>query len=406
MPAKKEVFIKPIWGLALLLFFAFSTFPNSIASAAEVDKPLVIGLDADMSSASAMAGQSIQRGALIAIHEINGQGGVLGRPLTLETRDHRGSPIRGKDNVEELVKTPDLVAILGGLHTPVALEVLPIINENHVPFLIPWAAGTPIIDNGHSPNYVFRVSVRDAFAGKFLIDTALDAGYRRPGLLLENTGWGRSNLKAMTEAAVAHGLQPPPVQWFNWGVKDLTEGIFALKESEADVILLVANPPEGLVLVDSMVTMSSESRLPIISHWGITGGNFQHLAGSKLTKVELSFLQTFNFTNPPFPKRAEKLFSNYKQLFPEYEKAQDIPAAPGLVHAYDLVYLLAKAITKANSTDTAAIRDALEEVEHYSGIMADYNPPFTKKRHDALGPESFHMYRYDQHGNIIPSSNQ
>lgn len=389
---------------SLLLFLVICALPIGTAKAANADKPIIVGLDADMSSASAQAGQSIQRGALIAIHEINSNGGVLGRQLALETRDHRGSPIRGKDNIEELAKLPDLVAILGGLHTPVALEELPLINTNHIPFLIPWAAGTPIVDNGFTPNYVFRISVRDAFAGKFLVDTALDSGFRHPGLLLENTGWGRSNLKAMTEAIMERGQQPPSVQWFNWGVNDLGKEIMALQKDKADVILLVANPPEGLILVNSMVKLPANNRLPIISHWGITGGRFQHIAGKNLAKVDLSFLQTFNFANPPFPKRAEKLFSTYKQLFKEHENSAEIPSAPGLAHAYDLIHLLAKAITKANTVDRPAVRNALEEIQFHSGVMADYAPPFSKDKHDALGPESFHMYRYDKLGTIIPVS--
>ncbi len=401
---RKSMPLKYTWPLSLLLFVALSTISIGTVNAANTDKPIIIGLDADMSSASAMAGQSIQRGALVAIDEINNRGGVLGRPLALETRDHRGSPIRGKDNIEELAKLPDLVAILGGLHTPVALEVLPLINTNHIPFLIPWAAGTPIVDNGYMPNYVFRVSVRDAFAGEFLIDTALKNNFKHPGLLLENTGWGRSNLKAMTKATQERGLQTPPVQWFNWGVKDLSEEIKALQKDGADVIILVANPPEGLVVVDSMVGLPAENRLPIISHWGITGGEFQHIAGKKLAEIDLTFLQTFNFANPPFPKRADKLFAQYKLLFQEYEMAADIPAAPGLAHAYDLVHLLAKAITKAKTIDRPAVRNALEELQSHSGIVANYTPPFSKDKHDALGPDSFQMYQYDKHGNTVPAS--
>ncbi len=398
---RKNVSIKSTWALSLLLFLGLSLIAIGTANA---NRPIIIGLDADMSSASAMAGQSIQRGALIAIHEINSRGGVLGRQLVLETRDHRGSPIRGKDNIEELAKLTDLAAILGGLHTPVALEVLPLIHTDHIPFLIPWAAGTPIVDNGYTPNYVFRVSVRDAFAGKFLVDTALNNGFRQPGLLLENTGWGRSNLKAMTEAIIERGQQPPSVQWFNWGVNDLGEEIMALQKDGVDVILLVANPPEGLALVNSMVALPANNRLPIISHWGITGGKFQHIAGKELTEVDLSFLQTFNFANPPFPKRAEKLFSAYKQLFKEYETSAEIPSAPGLAHAYDLIHLLAKAITKANTTDRPAVRNALEEIQSHSGVMADYAPPFSKNKHDALGPDSFQIYRYDKLGTITPAS--
>ena len=45
--------------------------------------PIIIGLDADMSAVAKEGGIAIQRGAEIAIDEINKQGGVLNRPLKL-----------------------------------------------------------------------------------------------------------------------------------------------------------------------------------------------------------------------------------------------------------------------------------------------------------------------------------
>ena len=91
-----------------------------------------------------------------------------------------------------------LEAVIGGLHTPVALDELALVHQHRLIYLGPWAAGTGIVDNGYTPNYVFRVSVRDQLAGGFLVGRALAAGYRHPGLLLERTAWGRSNEKAIT----------------------------------------------------------------------------------------------------------------------------------------------------------------------------------------------------------------
>lgn len=387
--------------IAVAVWLAMTICYTGSVSADDV-RPILIGLDADMSSASAQSGQSISRGARIALEEINARGGVLGRSLSLVVTDHRGNPLRGRDNMADLAAMPDLVAILGGLHTPVALEVLPLVHEIGVPYLIPWAAGTPVVHNGYDPNFVFRVSVCDQFAGDFLVQAAFDSGFGRAGLLLENTGWGRSNSEAMTGAIDSRNMETASVQWFNWGVTDLSPALAAMQKAGADVVLLVANPPEGQVLVKAMASLPPEDRLPIISHWGITGGKFASQVKDDLGQVSLMFLQTFNFAAPPFPDRADDLFRAYQRLYPEVENRMDIPAAPGLAHAYDLVHLLAKAIETAGSTDRAAIRDALETIDCHAGVMADYQPPFTPDRHDALGPASLIVARYNYRGQVVP----
>ncbi len=383
----------------LLLAILWSLFTLAHVSHAE---PILIGLDADMSSGSARSGEAIRRGIVLAMHEINSSGGVLGRPLKLVIRDHRGNPARGLDNIEAFAQTEHLVAVVGGLHTPVALAELPIIHQHQIIFLVPWAAGTPVVVNGYKPNFVFRVSVRDEYAGKFLVDQAILKGYQRPGLLLEQTGWGRSNERAMKTALQAHGLTPAGIEWFHWGTEDMADLIASLASADTDVIMLVANAPEGIKVVQAMAQLPAAQRLPIISHWGITGGDFFTQTRASLSEVDLVFLQTCSFLQPTFPNRARPIVATYCRLFPDCQSAQNIFAPAGTAHAYDLIHLLKLAIEKAGTTNRIAVRQALEHLDLYSGLIRDYQPPFTPENHDALSAADFRLASYNQDGHIIP----
>lgn len=361
---------------------------------------LVIALSADMSGESSRSGESIRRGIELAIDDVNGRGGVLGRPLHLIVRDHRGNPVRGRDNVEALADVDGLVAVFAGLHTPVALAELEPIHTHGIPYLVPWAAGTPVIDNGRSPNYAFRVSVRDEYAGGFLVGRIRAMGMSRPALLLEKTGWGRSNARAMSEALAAHGLEPANVSWFAWGVEDLSPTIAEIHQSGADCILLVGNAPEGRAVLAAMDRVPAEQRLPIISHWGVTGGNFFRDAKSHLKGVNFSFLQTFSFIDPPYPDRAQPVIDAYCARYADADGPLDIFAPAGTAHAWDLVHLLARAIEQAGSADHAAVRDALEQLGPYEGLVKTYARPFTAERHDALDVRDLNLSRYDSTGVI------
>ncbi len=383
-----------------LLFAAAALFAGPLTVSA--NKPIIVGMDADMSSGAAVSGEAIKRGVQIAIDEINARGGVLGSQLQLIVMDHRGNPARGKDNIEELSEIDGVVAVVGGIHTPVALAELDLLHQNEMIYLGAWAAGTPVVDNGRDPNFVFRVSVRDQYAGEFLLAAAVERKHTAPCLLLEETGWGRSNERAFNAAAEKFSTAVVDIQWFNWGVADLSEHLRLFKERGCDVVMLVANPREGAVAIRSMLSLDESQRLPIISHWGITGGDFGASVGQDFSEIDLIFLQTYSFINPTHPDRAENLIKTYIERFDGVSSAEEIPAPVGTAHAYDLIHLLAMALEQAGTTDRATVRDALENLPEYEGLIRTYSPAFTNERHDALDASDFSLARFGPNGAIIP----
>lgn len=388
----------PLWASDQLRVAA--TDPKALFT----DGPIVIGLDAALTGGSGQSGEAIRRGLVIALNEINSAGGVLGRKLELVERDNRSVPDRGVDNIYELSEIPNLVAVFGGISTPVALAELPAIHETKTLYLGPWAAGTPVVDNGYEPNFVFRVSVRDQHAGPFLIKAALDRGFKRPGLLLWRSGWGRSNEAAMTSAMKEMGVTPAGIEWFNASERDLSDQIENLVLAGADVIMMVASVPEGLTAVKAMAARPAEHRLPIISHWGITGGDFFVAGREAIEAVDLTFLQTYSFYQPEFPEKSDTFYKSYCERFGPCDGRNDIFSPVGTAHAYDLAYLLKAAIEQAGTIDRAAVRDAMEQLQRHDGLVRVYDPPFTAQRHDALDASDFKLCRYGPDGEIMPLS--
>ncbi len=363
---------------------------------------LVIGLDADMSSGSAKAGEALRRGIVLALDEINSNGGLQGKKVQLEIRDHRGNPDRGVDNLIEFSEMPNLLAVVGGIHTPVALKELPVIHEREIIYLGPWAAGTPVVSNGYDPNYVFRVSVRDEYAGGFLVDQACQRNLTKIGLLLERTGWGRSNEKAITNALKERGLKPLDIQWFNWGEQRMENQVFNLLKSGCDAIILVCNPLEGAEIVNTMAAVESAERVPIISHWGISAGNFFERAQPALEVVDVTFVQSFSFLHSNLNSKAKSLAACYQRKFPKTDSVRQIFAPVGTAHAYEIVMMLADAVASSESTDSRQVRRAMEQITQYQGVIREYEHPFPKDHHDALDANDFILARFASDGAIVP----
>ncbi|HZI03542.1 MAG TPA: hypothetical protein VEZ71_05940, partial [Archangium sp.] len=71
--------------------------------------------------------------------------------------------------------------------------------------------------------------------------------------------------------------------------------------------------------------------------------------------------------------------------------------------AHDAVWLLALAIQKAKSTERARVRDALEHLGPYEGLVRTYQPAFTPSRHEALSPSDFRMATFNPRGVLVPA---
>src|SRR6202162_3706896 len=95
-----------------------------VGRSAKAAEPVKIGLVAALSGQSAKSGEGITRGLTIAIDEINGKGGVLGgRMLELVRRDDESNPAKGQTAARELIDKEGVVALFGGMDSPVLQAV-------------------------------------------------------------------------------------------------------------------------------------------------------------------------------------------------------------------------------------------------------------------------------------------
>lgn len=375
-----------------------STFVT--AQAAPTDR-LLIGIDGEFGLNNSTSAQAVELGARIALAEINRAGGLLGaKMLDVITRDHRSISARGIKNIQELAAMPEVVAVLGGRFSPVIIEELPLLRQAKLPFLAVWSSADAIVDNGSRPNYVFRVSLRDSLAMPFMMDSVQRRGIGKVGLLLTNTSWGRSNLAA-AERYAASSASPRIVKtaWYNWQEPSLVDRYLKLRDAGAGAIVLVANDDEAAVLVREVAALPREQRLPIVSHWGVTGGRFVAASGPALQEVDFSVIQTFSFFKAE-PAPLARFMASAEEL--GIKRIEDIESPVGVAHAYDAVHLLALAIKTARSSERQAVRAALERLPPYRGLVRRYAPAFSPTRHDALGPEQLLMARYRPDGTLVP----
>ena len=357
----------------------------SVAFPVMAQEPIKIGLVTALSGQSARAGEAITRGLQIAIDELKSSGGVLGRKFELLRRDDEATPAKGVIAARELVHKEKVAVLFGGLDTPVSIAIVPIMNEAKVPFMGPWAAGTPITRNGANPNFVFRVSAVDEIVDKAMLQYAeKNFNAKKPGMILINNPWGQSNEAGLKAALSAKGMTAAGIEKFEGNDVDVVPQLTRLKAAGADTLFLVGNVGPSAQVVKSLDRMGW--KVPIVSHWGPAGGRFTELAGPSAPSVH--FVQTYSFFGNQRPV-GTKVLKMLMAKYPDIKGAGDVTPAVGVANAYDAMHLVALAIKNAGSTDGDKVREGFYRIGSYDGLIKNYRQPFTPANHDAINENDY-----------------
>lgn len=398
------------------VFVLFLSLP--LVSFADSEKHIVVYHDADYSLHGSSA-QAMKMGFLTALDEVDNK--VQGFDIVFKEANHRGNIKRSLVNMKQFITDDKALFILGGLHSPPYIKNRSFINENEIPLLVPWAAGGPITRHPSEHNYVFRLSVDDTVAGIRISDFALNQlSCRNPHLLLENTPWGKSNQKTMS--GYLKEKVPFDVTWFDWNTKQNAARIILrnILSSGFDCLFLVANYNESGQFVNAMMSMEAEKRIPIVSHWGVTGGDVDKLFTKQIREaISFNFIQScYSISSSKQSDFQLSVLARAKKLFPDkMAKPGRVKAPAGFVHAYDLGKLAIAALNQIQLTgevkkDRQLLKESLEALKApVQGLIKVYNKPFSSwseqqpDAHEALRLENFCMAGFGLHNtiNVVPN---
>ena len=366
----------------------------AVASYADAAEPeaVKIGLVAALSGNSALSGEAITRGMSIAIDEINAHGGVMGgRKLVLVRRDDESNPSKGQLAARELIEKEHVAIVFGGIDTPVSAALVNVMQELKRPYMGVWAAGTGITHNGKTPNYMFRVSAVDERVDLAMMKYAHKSySTSKPGAILVNNPWGESNQKGLEKAAAELKMPLAGVEKYGANDVDITPQLSRLKAAGADSLILVGNAAPAAQVMKSLERM--DWQVPVVSHWGISGGRFNELAGPRYKDVR--FMQTYSFFGKQNPVGV-KVLAELKKRYPEIKGPEDILAPVGVANSYDAMMLTALALNAAKSTDGDELREGFYKIPNYTGLIKTYKKPFKIGDNDALEDADYIWVRYD-----------
>ena len=377
-PASRRTALKLLGGAAAA---------SALGSRASAADPIKIGLSAAFSGPNAAAGQAMQRGADLALEEINAAGGVLGRQLALVIRDNEHKLDRGVAQTRELIEREGCAAILGSQGSFIGLAVIDTIHELKVPWFGLSVGGVGIVENKRSPNYMFRVATNDRDVAKFLVNYGLDkVGGKKFAILNEDTGWGVPAIADLQAALKEKGLEPASADKMKVGDSDFTPQMLRAKNAGADTVLSFSNAVEMANALKAGNKIGFKPK--VISAWGLANPTFPSLAGPLGDGVMV--MQTFTFVQNKKPK-AVALFKRLGDKYKDVKDEMEVPFPSFLGNSYDATHMIALAIKKVGGAEGSKLHAALENLGSYDGLVKSYNNPFSVSQHEALGPSDYSM---------------
>lgn len=354
-----------------------------------------LGYNGDLSaSPSAQSGQAAVLGMEAAIADINAAGGVLGRKLTLVTRDDTSAPPKSIQNMSELIDNEKVSAVFGPTNSGNAMAWKHIANQKKIPVLGNVGSGTDITKpmSPGAENYMFRVSMvdREQVAALMAYVKKNSAQSKVIGLMAETTGYGQGGLKDMQEIAEIQGIKPAAIERFGVGDTDMTSQLNKMKAAGVDTVVVWA---QGTPIAQLVRSMEKINYFPLtLTSWAADNITFYDAAGKTLAEKPL-FMRTVSETRTP----------TQQKLFDRIGSKLKAPSSFSFaLHGYDSVLIYAEAVKQAKTADGSAVRVALEDLNTpVKGLLKTYNKPFSKINHEALTANDLVWIRWKD-GMLLP----
>jgi branched-chain amino acid transport system substrate-binding protein len=339
---------------ALLGLIALAPLGAAPAAAQETIK---VGLIDPLTGGSSFYGQSLLRGAQLAIDEANAKGGVLGKKIELVVEDDRSVPADGTSAAIKLITRDNVVAILGTFNSSVSLAVGDVARRYGVPQIITSAVADSITEkNDPAKPWVFRASSRSSDQAVAIVGYLVDVAKVKNTVLLEDaTDFGTSCGGEVKKDAERRGLKILGTERFNPGETNFYSVLTKVRAMTPESVVICGLITEGA----QILRQAQDLGLKAVFIGNTAFNNDKLLELAKDAAEGMVANATYEATSKRAAARefTEKYRAKFNE-FPQYTAAQ----------GYDAALALIDAIKRAGGPDREKVRAALASTKNLSRV--------------------------------------
>ena len=214
---------------------------TSVAAPGVTTETVVFGQSACFSGPTQRLGIDYRSGILSAFGERNADGGVQGRQLEMITLDDGYEPENAAANAERFAAANDVLAVVGGVGTPTAARIAPVLRSAGIPFIGHVTGADFLHDAERFPNVVnLRASYFDEVQA-LVANIVGDRGLRRLGIIYQDDAFGRSVMRSYLAALAEHDIPLLAKTTYSRNTHAVHASLFGLAKADLEAILLVGS---------------------------------------------------------------------------------------------------------------------------------------------------------------------
>lgn len=316
-------------------------------------EPVVVGVSGPLTGQHAQYGAQWQKGFDLALEEVNGRGGIAGRPLQIQFEDSQSDPKQSVAIARKFTADPKIVAELGDFSSAASMAASPIYQSAG---LVQFGFTNSHPDFTRGGDFMWSDAPNQADEMPVLADYAIGAlGLKKVAVLFINGDWGRTSKDLFAKAAERLGAQVVAAEGYLADEKDFRSALVRVRDAAPDGIVLISYYADGAQIVRQLRTLGISQ--PVVAAGSVYSPKFLELAGEAADGVHT--------TTPFFPDDPRPVVQGFvKSYVAKYATQPDAYSS----RAYDALILVAE-VLKRSGSDRKAVRDTLAVIDGAPSVV-------------------------------------
>lgn len=334
---------------SMLVLAACGSSASSASSSSAPKAPVRIGVDTSLTGPLGALGLSEQRGAEMAVSQLNASGGIDGHHVILDVQDDQSNSTQSLLAYQNLVAKGD-VGVVGSIDDNGILATVGAMDRKKVPYI----ATAPI--QGTTSHYLFGEVNTGSQYGARLVPYLKAAGLVNVAVLYDSQySFAIDAHKGFVAAAKAAGINIKLVLTDSLTTTDFSASLSKVSAANVQALVVLDIGPGPVILAKQFAALGLSSSVKLIMTGAEAAPEFLQPAGSAANGIVMDATPNVivdQLPSSPLKTAITKLSVPYQQ---KYGRLPSQFATSG----YTGVELIAAAIEKGKSTSPASITKEL-----------------------------------------------